>query len=312
MVCIRLAHRPARARPAARRCAPRGSSPGEQRPRRRRRAVRAQDHLGPRRQADDRRRRAQRGESSRVDDGAAAGGDHGARHGQRLGDGARSAARKYASPSAAKIGATERAFARSIRASVSTNGVPRRAASRLPTLVFPVPMNPVSTTVAIPIASARLSSFGHRLPRFIPQLRGAVGRFAASRRRALRTRGVRKTSRSSRRLRFDFALEEPAQARHVVEPRHAVDVVGRGVAVDAAEHDGLPVAHQHVRGRLAGDLGRDVVDRAGEVGLARLGEHVEQDEAVRRHLRRDLERDAGLDLLGRGRSPCRPRRRRRC
>src|SRR5262249_2927652 len=55
---------------------------------------------------------------------------------------ARSRLRNAASPSDAKIAATDRPALDSISASVSTNGRPRSRASRRPTSVFPVPMNP--------------------------------------------------------------------------------------------------------------------------------------------------------------------------
>src|SRR5437879_4243646 len=59
---------------------------------------------------------------------------------------ARSSVRKRGSPSLAKISVTVRPAATSTRPSMSMNGQARSRASRRPTSVLPVAMNPVSTT----------------------------------------------------------------------------------------------------------------------------------------------------------------------
>src|SRR3989442_13425610 len=55
------------------------------------------------------------------------------------------------------------------------------------------------------------------------------------------------------------ALEEPAQHGNTLQVRQARLALVEGVAEDAAQHHGLAVLDEDVRGRLAADLVRDAV-----------------------------------------------------
>src|SRR5579884_2271378 len=101
--------------------------------------------------------------------------------------------------------------------------------------------------------------------------------------------------------RVQVVLEEPPEDGNAAEVGQARLRVVRRMPEDAAEDHRVPVVDQHVRVGLPAHLGGNVVDRVREVGLARLREDVHQHEAVGGYLRRDHQRDARVDLLGRDR-----------